>query len=53
MVRELELDACRTSSARCSTTMLRLARMSAAMLRSGRPHAADEIADELVALARR
>jgi UDP-N-acetylglucosamine--N-acetylmuramyl-(pentapeptide) pyrophosphoryl-undecaprenol N-acetylglucosamine transferase len=53
MVRELELDQVPELVRSLLDDGARLARMSAAMLAAARPHAADEIADELVAMARR
>ena len=52
MVRELELDQVPELVRSLLDDGARLARMSAAMLTAARPHAADEIADELVAMAR-
>jgi len=53
MVRELDLDDVPELVRSLLGDDERLARMSEAMLRSARPNAADEIADELVALATR
>ena len=53
MVRELELDRVPELVRSLLDDEARLARMSAAMLSAARPRAADEIADELVAMARR
>jgi UDP-N-acetylglucosamine--N-acetylmuramyl-(pentapeptide) pyrophosphoryl-undecaprenol N-acetylglucosamine transferase len=53
MVRELELDQVPELVRSLLDDGGRLARMHAAMLAAARPNAADEIADELVALARR
>jgi len=51
MVRELDLEDVPELVRSLLDDPDRLARMSAAMLHTARPHAADEIADELVALA--
>ena len=53
MVRELELDVVPELVRSLLDDDARLAEMGAAMLTAARPHAADEIADELVAMARR
>ncbi len=53
MVRELDLDDVPELVRSVLDDASRLQRMSAAMLRAARPDAADEIADELVALATR
>jgi UDP-N-acetylglucosamine--N-acetylmuramyl-(pentapeptide) pyrophosphoryl-undecaprenol N-acetylglucosamine transferase len=53
MVRELDLDDVPELVRSLLGDDERLARMSEAMLRSARPNAADEIADELVAMATR
>ncbi len=53
MVRELDLDDVPELVRSLLDDAPRLARMGAAMLRAARPNAADEIADELVALAGR
>ena len=52
MVRELELDQVPELVRSLLDDEHRLARMGAAMLAAARPNAADEIADELVAMAR-
>ena len=53
MVRELDLDDVPELVRSLLDDPRRLERMSEAMLRAARPNAADEIADELVALAAR
>ncbi len=53
MVRELDLDDVPELVRSLLGDPARLERMSEAMLRAARPNAADEIADELVAMARR
>jgi UDP-N-acetylglucosamine--N-acetylmuramyl-(pentapeptide) pyrophosphoryl-undecaprenol N-acetylglucosamine transferase len=53
MVRELELDDVPELVRSLLDDDVRLARMGQAMLAAARPHAADDIADELVAMARR
>ena len=53
MVRELDLDDVPELVRSLLDDRPRLARMSAAMLKAARPGAADAIADELIALARR
>jgi UDP-N-acetylglucosamine--N-acetylmuramyl-(pentapeptide) pyrophosphoryl-undecaprenol N-acetylglucosamine transferase len=53
MVRELDLDDVPELVRSLLGDDERLARMSEAMLRAARPDAADEIADELIAMARR
>jgi UDP-N-acetylglucosamine--N-acetylmuramyl-(pentapeptide) pyrophosphoryl-undecaprenol N-acetylglucosamine transferase len=53
MVRELELDDVPALVRTLLGDPARLAQMGEAMLRAARPHAADEIADGLIALARR
>ena len=53
MVRELDLDDVPELVRSLLGDPARLERMSDAMLRAARPSAADEIADELVAMARR
>jgi UDP-N-acetylglucosamine--N-acetylmuramyl-(pentapeptide) pyrophosphoryl-undecaprenol N-acetylglucosamine transferase len=53
MVRELELDRVPDLVRSLLDDPARLAEMSEAMLRAARPNAADDIADELVALAKR
>ena len=53
MVRELDLDDVPDLVRSLLDDPDRLARMGEAMLRASKPHAADEIADELVALASR
>ena len=51
MVRELDLDDVPDLVRSLLDDPPRLARMGEAMLRAARPDAADEIADELIALA--
>ncbi len=53
MVRELDLDDVPELVRSLLGDPARLERMGEAMLQAARPHAADEIADELVAMARR
>jgi UDP-N-acetylglucosamine--N-acetylmuramyl-(pentapeptide) pyrophosphoryl-undecaprenol N-acetylglucosamine transferase len=53
MVRELDLDDVPDLVRTLLGDPVRLGRMRKAMLEAARPHAADEIADELIALARR
>jgi UDP-N-acetylglucosamine--N-acetylmuramyl-(pentapeptide) pyrophosphoryl-undecaprenol N-acetylglucosamine transferase len=53
MVRELDLDDVPELVRSLLGDPARLERMSGAMLRAARPNAADEIADELVAMAAR
>jgi UDP-N-acetylglucosamine--N-acetylmuramyl-(pentapeptide) pyrophosphoryl-undecaprenol N-acetylglucosamine transferase len=53
MVRELELDDVPDLVRSLLDDEARLRRMGEAMLTAARPNAADDIADELVALARR
>src|SRR4029077_16872919 len=53
MVRELDLEKVPELVRSLLDDPVRLAKMSAAMLRAARPGAADAIADELVAMAKR
>jgi UDP-N-acetylglucosamine:LPS N-acetylglucosamine transferase len=53
MVRELDLDDVPDLVRSLLDDPVRRKRMSEAMLRAARPNAADEIADELVAMATR
>jgi UDP-N-acetylglucosamine:LPS N-acetylglucosamine transferase len=53
MVRELDLDDAADLVRSLLDDSARLARMGEAMERAARPGAAEEIADELVAMARR